>query len=218
MFTEKVLKFNHSSDSKVFFTSDTHFGHNKSFVFEKRGYSSVEEHDEKLIDMFNKYIKKSDVLFHLGDFCLNTKRERFDQLLDQIECENIYYVWGNHNACIKDAYREVVSEKYNVDENTFVYPVTYKNKLNFLGPYKEITVNKQMIVVCHYPLEIWNQQQNNVWHLCGHSHHGNPTTLPSNLNGYCLDVGWDGYQRPISYDEVVGFMNNKQYYKRDLHH
>lgn len=218
MFTEKIIKFNHGPDSRIYFTSDTHFGHQQKFIFEKRGYVSVEDHDSKLITTLNDHVRKNDILFHLGDFCLNTKRERVDDILNQLTCENIYYIWGNHNAGMKDIYRETVNDQFDVDDDTFIYPLTYKNKLTFLGPYKEISINKKFIVISHYPFEIWNQQQNNVWHLCGHSHHGNPTTLPTHKNGYCLDVGWDGYARPISYDEIADIMNNKQYYKKDLHH
>lgn len=220
MFTENIIKFRHSKESKVFFTSDTHFGHAKEFVYGKRGHETVDEHDQYLIEMINDTIQPNDILFHLGDFCLNVDRNRFDEILDSINCNNIYYTWGNHNSSIKEAYHDCVQDYIggpNLD-GKYIYPLTYKNKLTFLGPYKEISVNKKMIVLCHYPIEIWNQQQKEVWHLCGHSHHGNPTTLPSANEGLCLDVGWDGYLKPISFEEVSDIMSTKQYKRNDLHH
>lgn len=34
---------------KIWFTSDLHFGHNKSFLYEPRGFNSIEEHDATII-------------------------------------------------------------------------------------------------------------------------------------------------------------------------
>ena len=221
MFTTNVLKFKEDVGSKVYFTSDTHFGHQRSFIYERRGHTSVTEHDEKCVESINEHVRENDLLFHLGDFCLNTNRPRFDEILDSINCKNIFYIWGNHNAAIKEAYREVVDSMVSglsFNSDIQVYPVTYKNKLTFLGPYQEISVNKKLIVLSHYPIEIWNQQQKNVWHICGHSHHGNPTTLPDSTSGLCLDAGWDGYYRPISFEEVSYLMSKKTYLKKDTHH
>jgi calcineurin-like phosphoesterase family protein len=217
MTTEDIIKFNHNKESKIYFTSDSHFGHKQPFIYEKRGYSSVDEHDDFIVYTINDHVRENDILIHLGDFCLNSNREHFDNIIDNINCNNIYYIWGNHNAIIKDVYKECLLQ-YNIPPKTNMYPVTYNNKLTFLGPYKEISINGRLIVICHYPIEIWNQQQRDVWHLCGHSHHGNPTTLPHNNFGKCLDVGWDGYSRPLSFDEVKSVMDKKTYYKRDSHH
>lgn len=55
--------------SKVYFTSDLHFGHKNilKFAREYRQGSDIEEHDEWLIESINKVVKKNDILFILGD-------------------------------------------------------------------------------------------------------------------------------------------------------
>ena len=35
--------------SEVYITSDLHFGHNQSFLYEPRGFSSIGEHDRVII-------------------------------------------------------------------------------------------------------------------------------------------------------------------------
>ena len=55
----------------VYITSDLHFGHNRNFIYESRGFSSIEEHDkipyniinnnsiEEWIDSIEKYYKNN---------------------------------------------------------------------------------------------------------------------------------------------------------------
>ena len=33
----------------IYLTSDTHFCHNKDFLYEPRGFQSIEEHDEAIV-------------------------------------------------------------------------------------------------------------------------------------------------------------------------
>ena len=56
-------------ESGVFFTSDTHFGHENILKFCNRPFSSIEDHDLALINNWNSVIGNDDTVFHLGDFC-----------------------------------------------------------------------------------------------------------------------------------------------------
>lgn len=56
-----------SSEVKIWFTSDTHFGHKNILRFCKRPWNTVEEMDEGLIQNWNKVVGKDDIVFHLGD-------------------------------------------------------------------------------------------------------------------------------------------------------
>lgn len=58
---------------KTFLISDTHFGHANILTFKRedgsplRNFSSIEEHDEHLIDKWNSVVGPSDKVYHLGD-------------------------------------------------------------------------------------------------------------------------------------------------------
>lgn len=71
----------------VFFISDTHFGHRNVIHFTKedgvtllrtfldsngnwRGFLSIEEMDEHIVDNWNKTVSPQDKVYHLGDFSL----------------------------------------------------------------------------------------------------------------------------------------------------
>lgn len=64
----------------IFFTSDTHFGHEKLVtVFKRkdgspaRNFSCVEEMDEYMISQWNSVVRPSDTIYHLGDVVINRK-------------------------------------------------------------------------------------------------------------------------------------------------
>lgn len=50
-----------------YFIADTHFGHKKIIMFERKEFKSIEEHDNFLIDSINKRVKPTDTLYLLGD-------------------------------------------------------------------------------------------------------------------------------------------------------
>ena len=213
---ERPLKINHSDNQRVYFTSDTHFNHDKDFVYGSRGYKDRYEHNDALIAKINELVRPQDVLFHLGDFCLNITMPEFVQLIARINCNNIYYIWGNHNSCIRRQYEETIKDEYQRDD-ICVYP--YKiGKITYLGDYKEVMVNGHLIVLHHYPHQIWNQMQKFAWQLSGHSHYTNPTTQLENVNNRILDVGWDGHSKPLAFNEIQKIMANKVHVKQDKHH
>lgn len=70
----------------------------------------------------------------------------------------------------------------------------------------EVSLHGQPIVLCHYPLRVWNRNNRGSWHLFGHSH-GRLPDLPNSLS---MDVGGDTQDfRPWYYDEVAGVMEKK---------
>ena len=63
--------------SKTFVWSDTHFGHKSENwdvpLWKKRGFNSIEEHDEGLISNWNKTVSNEDDVFHLGDIMFGAR-------------------------------------------------------------------------------------------------------------------------------------------------
>jgi len=212
---ERPLKLTHNENHKVYFTSDSHFRHNQKFIFESRGYKDRYEHDDALIAKINEVVRPEDTLIHLGDFCLNITPPEFNEILARINCQNIAYIWGNHNSCIRKHYEDAVATEYGKDIEVYPYAI---GKLTYLGYYKELIVNGHMIVIHHYPHQIFNQMQKGAWQLSGHSHYSNPTTQLDHPDNKILDVGWDGHGMPLSFPEIQKIMVNKNHIKQDKHH
>lgn len=198
-----MLKFN-TRDQGIFFSSDWHLSHSKPFIWQDRGFSSVEEYADSIIAKCNERVKPNDTLFFLGDFTLNCNRAQFDSYLDRINCLNIQFIFGNHNSPSNTVYKEQVKAQYD-DENIEVYPIRYKN-LIFRGHYLEAVVNKQHMCMFHYPVGSFNGQSHGSWGLFGHTHGQYEPTKTLNKVGKCLDVGVDQWPNLLSFEELADVM------------
>lgn len=81
--------------NRIFVIGDTHFGHQK--CADARGFASVGEHDEALIENWNRAVKKDDTVIHLGDVLFGSKFEPLPRLNGIKKL-----VMGNH-----DRYRSI---------------------------------------------------------------------------------------------------------------
>ena len=135
----------------IYFTSDTHFCHNKPFLYEPRGFKSIEEHDETIVKNWNSIVKPEDDVYHLGDVMLmdNEKGIEYVKKLNG----KIHIILGNHCT-------ETRIELYKQCPN--IVEIAYA---------KEIKIGKNYFFLCHYPTCVGNFDDNKkIWCLCGHSH------------------------------------------------
>ena len=54
----------------IYVTSDLHIGHDKDFMYTPRGFSSITEHDNAILENWNKIVKDDDIVYILGDIML----------------------------------------------------------------------------------------------------------------------------------------------------
>ena len=52
----------------IWFTSDTHFGAERTLNLSKRPFKSVSEMNNELINNWNNVVAEDDIVYHLGDF------------------------------------------------------------------------------------------------------------------------------------------------------
>jgi calcineurin-like phosphoesterase family protein len=78
--------------SIVRFIADLHLGHTNMAV--KRGFSTVEEHDEYAITQWNSVVTKRDITYILGDVTMEKSAPY--HLLDQLNGMK-HVVMGNHD-------------------------------------------------------------------------------------------------------------------------
>jgi len=213
------LSLKETNDQKIYFVSDLHLGHDKEFIWKARGYNSSLEHTNGVIDKINQVVNHNDILFCLGDFCLKTPVPKFEEYISRIQCQNIYMLWGNHyNPHYKQIYKPLVKsilgDNYQYDSE--IYPLKYRN-ITYIGDYAEIVINGTFIILCHYPISVWNDMHHSAWMLCGHSHYSFEGSKASNTLQKILDVGWDGHYAPWSYSELASVMATKNVQAYDHH-
>lgn len=209
----KLLKFNNSNINH-WICSDLHLNHNKEFIYKKRGFNSVDEHNETILNNINTLVKPDDILFSLGDFCLTTTEEQFESFIDRINCKNIYLIWGNHPNPIKKIYYREVEQMYGNDID--VYPFKYKNII-FVGYHLECIIQGKYVVLNHFPLEVWENMKDGAYMLCGHSHYTLEHTRKDHTDGLTLDCGWEGHNSVYNFNEIVDIMKSKKIRTIDHH-
>lgn len=80
----------------LWFSSDFHFQHNKNFVYEKRGFKTIEEMNYKIIDNLWRFVGQDDDLYLLGDNILGDAGTA-ESLLQQVP-GHVHYIIGNHDS------------------------------------------------------------------------------------------------------------------------
>lgn len=172
---------------KVFFTADTHFGHEAIIHYSARPFESAEEMDAELIRRWNETVPEDGIVFHLGDFA-HGPASRWCEILQQLN-GSIHLVAGNHD----------------------VYSAKEKGLKNFSSVREQriIDIDGQKIYLNHYPFLCYGGAYDGVWQLFGHVHSGpfSHSGLDHPRLGMLYpgqyDVGVDNNDfRPISFEEV----------------
>lgn len=89
----------------IWFTADSHFTHRNIINYESRPYHDVNEMDEKLIEIWNSYVKDDDLVFHLGDLFFGNKDKQFE-ISQRLKGRKIL-ILGNHDKLTKKRYMDL---------------------------------------------------------------------------------------------------------------
>lgn len=168
-----------------FFTSDTHFGHERILTLCNRPFKSLEEMDETLIERWNAKVTNDDIVWHLGDFAWH-KREA--EYLKRLNGE-VRLIAGNHDTELVNG-QKCILDLFNrgfewVDKE-------YIGVIEGLG--------KTWFHLYHYPIIGWDKSHHGSWHFHGHVH-GKLDFI--SLNPRSVDVGVDSWNfEPVSFDEI----------------
>ena len=178
---------------KIYFTSDTHFCHNKDFCYEPRGFKTIEEMNEKIFNNWNSIVTDEDDVYHLGDVMLN------DDIQGMMYLKNlkgkIHIIRGNHDT-------DTRVEKYKQLDN--VVEITYATIIKY---------EKVHLYLCHYPTLTANYDDDKPWHknlvnLFGHTHQQENFY---NNNPYMYHVGVDSHNcKPIEIEEILEEIRQKK--------
>lgn len=178
--------------SRVFLTSDLHFGHNQEFIWKARGYNSIQEMDEDYICRWNATVSDEDDVYVLGDLMLGDN----DNGIDCISRLNgrIHIVLGNHDTPIRQS---LYLEMPNVREVEWAIMLPYKKYHFFLTHFPCMT--------CNYDED--KPLKARIINLCGHTHTVNKyQDMDKGLIYHCEVDAHNGY--PILIDDIIQDLKN----------
>ena len=131
---------------KTFFISDLHFGHKNCLIFDNRPFETIEEMNQKIITLWNNKVTSRDRVYLLGDVSWYNS-EGSIEILDQLNGIK-HLVKGNHD------------EVYGRIEKCYAS----------ISDYQEIKADGKDVVLCHYPIPLYNKHEYGAIHLYGHVH------------------------------------------------
>ncbi|HFU6521809.1 TPA: metallophosphoesterase [Enterococcus hirae] len=192
-----------------FFISDMHFFHKNLLGnndFAPRLFASVEEMNQQLIDSWNKVVKETDHVYHLGDLAMHPQYEKGSQdILELVQQLNgtIHLIKGNHDSRAFFRYLEKHDSGNKVGSKKFY----------FYDVGTIIKFNHQQYYLTHYPMLLGSNDS--IRNLHGHIHH---YSVPI---GNDVNVGVDAPERellkvqqpfgtPLSEDDIEEIYEAKQ--------
>ena len=170
--------------SNIFFTADTHFGHENIINYCDRPFDSLAQMNSEMIGRWNVIVKPNDEIYHLGDFAFVNKVD-VHKLLETLNGRKHLCI-GSHDKGIRQ----------------------YSKHFEKIAESFEIRIGKQYIFMSHYLHKTWPKSHYNSWHLFGHSHGG--MNSYAEKEGKLLDVGVDSHDfYPWKFWEIRDIMNNR---------
>ena len=182
----------------IWFTSDLHFCHNKPFLYEPRGFTSVYDMNEAIIKNWNSVVNDGDLVYVLGDLMLNDNEEGrkcFNQLRGQK-----FIILGNHDT----------------DNRVQIYETQLWGVMGIHDAIR-IKENGYNFFLCHYPTLTSNHDYNKPLNhrlisLCGHTH--TKDKFADWDKGYIYHCELDAHNNyPVSIDKIIEDIELKEYGK-----
>ncbi len=140
-----------------YFISDIHFSDERIMRLCNRPFENADKMDEYIIDNWNKRVNKDDDVYILGDI----SKEYYPNIYSKLNGKK-YLILGNHDYAFK---------------NELLSTYCFEEVLDI----KTININKQKVILCHYPIMDWEDSHLGSIHLYGHIHNKN---LPEIENYY----------------------------------
>ena len=203
--------------SRVWYTSDLHFLHKR--VSEIRGFEITEEHDQHIIDEWNRVVEKKDVVYILGDIAVNRYREALD-IIKALPGRK-HLIAGNHD--IIHPMHEKGQGRTELDRWLDVFET--------VQPFSYRRLGKHKLLLSHFPYSEWGDgahregSRYDQFRLPDHGYplmHGH-THGKETFHGVSFEqswahinnqvhVGWDAWGTLVSQETVLEWLDETYLY------
>ena len=172
---------------EIFITSDTHFCHIPEFLWQPRGFKSVEEMNEAIVERWNNVVKSEDKVWHLGDIALSDT-EKAIKYINQLNGE-IMWIGGNHDSA-----------------NRIKLILQECPRIFWIGWASLTKIGKISCYLSHYPTFTANYDEKHFsQHVINlHAHTHQKTNFLNPTNPFMYHVGMDSHNcTPIHIETAI---------------
>ena len=177
---------------RIFVTSDTHFGHDREFLWSPRGFTNSNEHDKEVIRRWNEVVEDDDIVYHLGDVMLGDNGYGLS-CLTKLK-GHIKIIPGNHDTPTRLA---LYKQLDNVEVLGLAELLKYRKYNFYLSHHPTMTSN----------LEKAPYLRMHLINLYGHTHQQKPfyQDIP-----FMFHVGMDSNNcAPVLLDDAIELMKQE---------
>ena len=183
----------------MFFTSDTHFGQQRTLELSRRPFIDINEMDFTLISNWNKNVTMNDIVIHAGDFIDPSKiTSQLKSILSILNFKELHWVLGNYDRAHIENIKNIVSA---INRPIHIH----------LDNFKFTDVSTSYVVV-HEPNDFEIDATNDDIILFGHIH----GRSFAKRNGFDIGCDYHGYS-PISLEQVKWFTNAMKYWDENVY-
>ena len=181
----------------IFVTSDLHFNHDREFVWKVRGYESVYEMNEAIVERFNSVVQPGDDVYILGDLCLGGGGPAIladnKALIERLN-GRLHIIRGNHDTETRVRMYETCANVVDI--------VKWADMLNYKGYH---------FYLSHFPTLTGNLEKESLkqctCNLFGHTHQTTNFHLDM---PFMYHVGVDSHNcYPMNLDNIIIEMKAK---------
>lgn len=206
----------------IYLSSDQHLEHANILKYcPNRNCSSLEEHNETLIQNHNSMVSNTDIIIYLGDLILGNHRKNIPKYVPQLNGIKIL-IRGNHDYGFKsqDKNYPEESKKIYLDNGIDAVFDGIISLQTILDYYKVVAYFPDTIL-CHFPYKNtplikkstidryankMPEYTSDMLLLCGHTH----TTSKQDIINM-INVGVDAWNMfPVSLSSVLELYSNNQ--------
>lgn len=164
--------------------SDPHWGHIN--MARHRGFSSVEEMDDVIVEGLNSKCTKRDDLYCMGDAFWVGKPEEIKAFLKRLNFKRLFFIRGNHDKPLQRFMKQTKDSRLSLQTDMFIKDSGYSLHLY------------------HYPVLDWEVKFNNDFsiHLHGHQHANSNAEMMTLKNAYNVNVDLNDY-KPLNIEEIL---------------
>ena len=172
----------------IYFTADTHFGHENVIKFSNRQFENLVEMEKVLTENWNARVRPDDDIYIVGDFAWRARHDHIMKCIKQLNGRK-HLIMGNHDRKYMD-FDDYRAAFVLIDKST------------------EIFLDKQRIILCHYPMAEWHQYHRGSYHIHGHIHNRKDDAFYYLRDKNALNAGVDiNHYMPVTFEELI--INNK---------
>lgn len=200
--------------SRVFYTSDQHFGHRR--VSEIRGFETADEHDAHIIEKWTKQVTKHDTVYILGDIAMT----RYKYALDVLRYlpGRKHLISGNHD--VVHPVHERGHSRAELDR--------WLETFDTIQPFLRKKLSKTEVLLSHFPypefgdgysregsrFDQYRLPDMGLPLIHGHTHgketiHDSGYTQTWTNKNNQFHVGWDAWDRLVTQEEIIAWLQQE---------